>query len=116
MPPVACYPTTSQAGVAVLCPLAEALVAGLVKDPIGLADGSVSVDDSVTVGSLGAGFESTTPLGVGLGEVQEQGSPEGSDHTGLGNEPSSTRLSIAHKGGKATGRDQLDHRSGARGG
>lgn len=120
MPPVTRYPSRSDGAVAVLCPLGEALVAGLVKDPIGLGDRAVSMEDSVTVGSLGTRLQGTTAQAlrgaVSHGQVEQQGCPIGPDHTGLGNKPSSAGLSIAQEGGEATGRDQLDHRSGARGG
>lgn len=116
MPPVACYPTTSDGAVAVLCPHRQALGARLAEHPISLGDGAVRVNDTVAVGSLGTCLESTTAQAISLGQVEQQGSPEGSDHTGLGDQASSTRLSIAKEGSEAGGGDQLEHRSGARGG
>lgn len=116
VPPVACHPSRSDGAVEVLCPHRQTLGAGLAEHPIGLGDRAVSMKHTVTVGSLSTRLEGTTALAVGLGQVQEQGSPEGPDHTGLGDEPSSTSLSIAQEGSEASGGDDGEHRSGARGG
>lgn len=116
MPPVARYPSRSDAAVAILCPLSEPLGARLGENPIVLSDRAIGVGDAVATRSLGTCLEGTTALGIGLGEVQEQGGPESTDHTGLGDQTSSTRLSVTEEGSEAGGGDDGEHRSGARGG
>lgn len=114
VPPVARYPTTSQGGVAILCPHRQPLGGCLGEHPISLGDRAIGVDDPMPLGSLGTLLEGNSPLAVGLGEVQQEGSSEATDHTGLGDQESSHTLGVTHEGGEAGGGDQLDH--GSRGG
>ncbi len=111
VPPVARYPTTSDGGGAILCPLAEALGARLAEHPIGLGDGAVVVGDTVAVGSLGTRLEGTATVGVGLCQVQQEGGTVGADHLGTLEQESSHTLGVAHESGEAGGGDDLEHRS-----
>lgn len=106
MPPVARYPTTSDGGGAILCPASEALVASLVEHSV-----VVLPLDVVAVGSLGTCLEGTATLAVGLGEVQEKGGTVGTDHLGAVDQDLSHPLGVAHEGGEAAGRDDLEHGS-----
>jgi hypothetical protein len=110
-PPVARYPTTSQAAVAILCPHGEALGARLAEHPIGLGDAAIGVGDTVAVGSLGTCLEGGTPLAVGLCQVQQQGGSESADDPRAGDQQGSDSLGVTHEGGEAGGGDDGKHRS-----
>ena len=101
----------SHSGGAILCPLAEALGASLAEDPIGLGDRAVVMEDPVAVGCHGTVLKGTATVGVSLGEVQQQGCPVASDHSGLGDQQGGDTLGVTHEGGEAGGGDQLDHGS-----
>ena len=70
--PLACYPTTSQGGVAILCPHRQALGARLGEHPILLGDAAIGMGDSVATRCLSAPLQGMASLGVGLGEVEQQ--------------------------------------------
>ena len=114
--PVACYPSRSDGAVAILCPLAEALGARLGEHPILLSDAAVSVGDDVAVGCLGTLLEGTASLGVGLGEVEQQGGTVPTDHLGAVEQQSGEALGVTHEGSEAGGGDDLDHGSQVAGG
>ena len=111
MPPVARYPSTSQAAVAILCPHCQALGGCLAENPIVLAGAAVVVADSVATSSLGARLQGVATLAVGLGEVQQQGGTVSADHTGAGEQQLGDTLGVAHEGGEAGGGDDGEHRS-----
>ena len=116
VPPVACYPTTSQGGVAILCPHRQALGRCLGEHPISLGDGAVLVDDPVAVGCLGTCLEGTATLAVGLCQVEQQGCPVPTDHLGASDQQGGNPLGVTHEGGEAAGGDELDHGSEGAGG
>ena len=109
VPPVACYPTTSQGGVPILCPHRQALGARLGEHPITLGRGAVVVGDEVAVGCLGTLLEGTATHGVGLGEVEQQGGTVPTDHLGAVEQQGGDPLGVTHEGGEAAGGDELDH-------
>ena len=111
VPPVARYPSTSDGGVAILCPLAEALGARLAEYPIGLGDGAIGVDHTVTVGSLGTCLEGTASQAIGLGEVEQEGCTVATDHTGLSDQAIGAGLGVTDQGSEAGGGDDLEHGS-----
>jgi hypothetical protein len=110
-PPVARYPSRSDAAVAVLCPLAEALGARLAEHPIGLGDGAVVVEHTVAVGSLGTCLEGTASQAVALGEIQQEGGTVPTDHTGALDQQVGDSLGVTQEGGEAGGGDDGEHRS-----
>ncbi len=116
VPPVARYPSRSDTAVEVLGPHRQTLRAGLGKNPIILCDRAISMNDTVATCCLSTRLESTTAQGAGLGQVKQQGGPKGPNHTGLGDKPSCTSLSVAQESSEASGGDDGEHRSGARGG
>ncbi len=116
VPPVARYPTTSDGGGAILCPLGEALGARLGEHPIGLGDAAVVVEHTVAVGCLGTRLEGTATQAVALGEVQQQGGTVPADHTGALDQQVSDSLGVTQESGKAGGGDDGKHRSRVGGG
>ena len=115
MPPVARYPSRSDAAVAILCPLGQALGAGLAEHPIVLGGAAVVVADGVASCSLGTCLQGTATLAVSLGQVEQEGGTVGTDHTGTLDQQAGCSLSIADQGSEAGGRDDGKHRSGAGG-
>ena len=111
VPPVACYPTTSQAGVPILCPHGEALGGCLAEDPIVLGGGAVVVGDGVAPCRLGTCLEGVAPLAVGLCQVEQEGGTVGADHTGALEQQVGDTLGVTHEGGEAGGGDDGKHRS-----
>ena len=115
VPPVASNPTTSQGGVAILCPHRQALGARLGEHPITLGRGAIGVGDAVAVGCLGTLLESVAPLAVALGEVQQQRGTVPADHLGALDEQGGEALSVTDESLKAGGGDEGKHRSRGRG-
>lgn len=109
VPPVASNPTTSQGGVAILCPHRQPLGRCLGEHPILLGDGAVVVDDPVAVGCLGTCLEGVATLAVGLCQVEQQGGTVPTDHLGAGEQQGGDPLGVTHEGGEAAGGDELDH-------
>jgi hypothetical protein len=116
VPPVASNPTTSQGGVAILCPHRQALGARLGEHPILLGDAAIGMGDSVATRCLGTLLEGTASLGVGLGEVEQQGGTVPTDHLGAVEQQSGEALGVTHEGSEAGGGDDLDHGSQVAGG
>ncbi len=117
MPPVARYPTTSDGGVATLCPHGEALGGCLGEHPIGLGDGAVVVDHTVAVRCHGTLLEGTATHAVGLGEIEQERGTVPADHTGALDQQVGDTLGVTDEGGEAGGGDDGKHRSlGAGGG
>ena len=114
--PLACYPTTSQGGVAILCPHRQALGARLGEHPITLGRGAIGMGDSVATRCLGTLLEGMASLGVGLGEVEQQGGTVPTDHLGAVEQQSGEALGVTHEGSEAGGGDDLDHGSQVAGG
>ena len=114
--PLACYPTTSQGGVAILCPHRQALGARLGEHPITLGRGAIGMGDSVATRCLGTLLEGTASLGVGLGEVEQQGGTVPTDHLGAVEQQGGEALGVTHEGSEAGGGDDLDHGSQVAGG
>jgi len=115
VPPVARYPTTSDAAVAILCPLAEALGGCLAEHPIGLGDRAIGVDDPMTLGSLGTRLQGTATQAIGLGEVEQEGCTEATDHTGALDQQVGDTLGVAQQGSEAGGGDDGKHGPWGRG-
>ena len=115
VPPVACYPTTSQAGVPILCPHGEALGGCLAEDPIVLGGGAVVVGDGVAPCRLGTCLEGVASLAVGLCQVEQEGGTVGADHTGALEQQVGDTLGVTHEGGEAGGGDDGKHGSQGRG-
>lgn len=109
VPPVASNPTTSQGGVAILCPHRQALGRCLGEHPIPLGRGAVGVGDAVAVGCLGTLLEGTAPHRVGLCQVEQEGGTVGADHLGAVQQQGGDPLGVTHEGGEAAGGDELDH-------
>ena len=114
--PLAGYPSRSDAAVAILCPLGQALGAGLAKHPIVLSGAAVVVEDGVAPSCLGTRLQGTATLAVSLGQVEQEGGTVGTDHTGTLDQQAGCSLSIADQGSEAGRRDDGEHRSGAGGG
>jgi len=104
--PVARYPTTSDGGVAILCPLGEALGARLVEHPI--AGGAV---EQVATRCLGTCLEGTATLAVGLCQVEQQGGTVPADHLGAVDQDLSDSLGVTQESSEAGGGDDGKHRS-----
>ena len=111
VPPVARYPSTSQAAVPILCPHCQALGARLAEHPILLGDAAIGMGDHVAVGGSGTCLEGGTSLAVGLGEVEQQGGTVSADHTGALEQQVGDTLGVTHEGGEAGGGDDGEHRS-----
>lgn len=111
MPPVARYPSTSQAAVPILCPHRQALGARLAEHPIVLSDAAVVVADTVATSCLGTLLEGTASQAVALGEVQQQGGTVSADHTGALDQQVGDSLGVAQESGEAGGGDDLEHGS-----
>ncbi len=101
----------SHLGVAILCPLAEALGARLGEHPIVLGGAAVVVADGVASSCLGTCLKGTASEAVALGEVQQQGGTVGADHLGAVDQDLSHTLGVTHEGGEAGGGDDLEHGS-----
>jgi hypothetical protein len=114
--PLACYPTTSQSTVAVLCPHSKALGGCLGEHPIPLGGAAVVVGDGVATRCLGTLLEGTASLGVGLGEVEQQGGTVSADDFRVLQEQGGDPLGVTHEGSEAGGGDDLDHGSQVAGG
>ena len=115
VPPVARYPSTSQAAVPILCPHCQALGARFGEHPILLSDAAVSMGDDVALGCFGTLLESVAPLAVALGEVQQQRGTVPADHLGALDEQGGEALSVTDESLKAGGGDEGKHRSRGRG-
>ena len=109
VPPVACYPSTSDGTVAILCPHRQALGASLGEYTITLGRGAVGVADDVASCSLGTLLKSMASLGVGLCQVEQEGGTVGTDHLRALQEQGGDPLGVTHEGGEAGGGDELDH-------
>ena len=115
VPPVARYPSTSDGGVATLCPHGEALGGCLAEHPIGLGDTAVAVDHTVAVRCHGTLLEGTASEAVALGEVQQERGTVPADHTGALDQQVGDTLGVTDEGGEAGGGDDGKHRSLGRG-
>lgn len=111
MPPVARYPSTSQAAVSILCPHRQALGARLAEHPIVLGGAAVVVADDVATSCLGTLLEGTASQAVALGEVQQQGGTVSTDHTRALDQQVGDSLGVAQESGEAGGGDDLEHGS-----
>jgi len=111
VPPVARYPSTSQAAVPILCPHRQALGARLAEHPIVLGGAAVSVADDVATRCLGTLLEGTATEAVGLGEVEQEGCSVPADHLGAVDQDLSDSLGVAHESSEAGGGDDLEHGS-----
>ena len=109
--PLACYPTTSDGRVAILCPLGEALRARLAEHPIVLGDAAIGVADLVTTGSLSTLLEGVAPLSVALGEVEQQGGTVPTDDLRVFDQQGGEALGVTDESLKAGGGDDGKHRS-----
>ncbi len=114
--PLAGYPSRSDAAVAILCPLGQALGAGLAKHPIVLGGAAVVVADGVAPCSLGTRLQSTATLAVSLGQVEQEGGTVGTDHTGALDQQTGSGFGVTDQGSETARADDGEHRSGAGGG
>lgn len=111
VPPVARYPSTSQAAVTILCPHGEALGGCLGEHPIGLGDAAVVVKHTVAVGCLGTCLEGTASEAVALGEVQQEGGTMGTDHPRALEQQVGDSLGVTEESSEAGGGDDGEHQS-----
>ena len=106
----------SHQAVTILCPHGETLSACLGEYTVGLCNRTVAMCDTVAISCLGTLLEGTASLGVGLGEVEQQGGTVSADHLGAIDQDLSDTLGVTHEGGEAGGGDDLDHGSQVAGG
>lgn len=111
MPPVARYPSTSQAAVTILCPHCQALGRCLAEHSVILGGAAVVVADGVATRCLGTLLKGTASLGVGLGEVEQQGGTVSADHPRALDQQVGDTLGVTEESSEAGGGDDGEHRS-----